>query len=348
MKTYLPIVVKCSPIRKLALIPFEKSPDVIYRGFELQFIEGEPYGKGYRVLAYRNDSYVDVYDDIGLNFLENEKFNVVENGLHKHIQTEIRNVQMCRNGNNQIISFQFIDIQNRKISVHIEENSKKTSKSMNLLAPIGVGSKAPDYLPVFFMYNFDFIRKSKSVASCNIDGKNIKIDSFLIPMNCQARLYARYSNECELLEFAGASMMQLQEVELNENNTYREENVEYIFEGKDILKKIRVYFDKQNVEICFDVGLSLDKSGVGEFTIKPREQMGYIKGEYSVQCDDNTTTFKMSPKYGWTSKPNSLLTKMILGKYSVFCSWSKRYRYEAIIDLSDRKVYASWKNGNLK
>ena len=45
MKTCLPIIVKYSPIKKLALIPFEKSPDTIYRGFELQFIEGEPYGK---------------------------------------------------------------------------------------------------------------------------------------------------------------------------------------------------------------------------------------------------------------------------------------------------------------
>lgn len=348
MKTYLPIIVKYSPIRKLALIPFEKSPDTIYKGFELQFIEGEPYGKGYRVLAYRNDNYVDVYDDIELNFLENEKFNVVENGLHKHLQTKISNAKLCKEGNNQVISFEFIDIQDRKISVHIEENSKKTSKAMNLLAPIGVGSKSPEYLPVFFMYEFDFIRKSKSNISCNIDGKDIKIDSFPIPMNGQARLYARYSNECELLEFANASMKELQEVELNENNTYGEGNVEYIFEGKAVLKKVRVHFDKQNVEICFDAGLSLNKSCVGKFRVKPREQMGYIKGEYSVQCENNTTTFKMTPNCGWIPKPNSFITRIILGKNSVFCSWSKKYRYEAIIDLAERKAEACWENGNLK
>ena len=74
MKGYLPIIVKYSPIRKLAIIPFEKSPDTIYRGFELQYIDGEPYGVGYRVLAYRNDNYVDVYDDVALNFNENEKY----------------------------------------------------------------------------------------------------------------------------------------------------------------------------------------------------------------------------------------------------------------------------------
>ena len=255
MKSYLPITVKYSPIRKLALIPFEKSLDTIYRGFELQLIDGEPYGTGYRVLAYRYDKYVDVYDDVGLNFLENDKFNVVENGLHKHIQTEISNVQMCKKGNNQLISFEFIDIQDRKISVHIEENYKKVSKAMNLLAPIGVGSKTPEYLPVFFMYDFDFIRKNNSVISCNIDGKNRKIDDFPIPMNGQARLYARYSNECELLEFANTSMTKLQEVELNEDNTYRDGNVEYIYECKNVLKNVVVHFEEKTVQICFDGGV---------------------------------------------------------------------------------------------
>ncbi len=348
MKSYLPIIVNKSSIRKLAIIPFEKSPDTIYRGFELQFIEGEPYGVGYRVLAYRNDKCVDVYDDMSLNFCENEKFNVVENGLHKHVQTQINNVQLCKVDNNQIIGFEFVDIQGRKISVHIEEKSKRKSKGMNLLAPIGVGSKAPEYLPVFFMYDFDFIRKSKSVVSCNIDGKEIKIDTFPMPMNGQARLYARYSNECELLEFANTCMSELQEMELDEDNIYCDGNVVYYFDDKTVLRKVRIHFDEESVQICFDAGLSLGKSCVGEFVIKPRELMGDIQGEYRVQRENDTTIFSMTPKYGWISKPNSFLTKLILSKKSVFCSWSKKYRYEALIHLNARKIEACWENDNLK
>ena len=348
MKAYLPIIVKYSPIRKLALIPFEKCHDTIYRGFEIQFIDGEPYGTGYRVLAYRNDEYVDVYDDVALNFNENENFNVVENGLHKHIQTPINNVQFCKENNNQLISFQFVDIHDRKISVHIEEKSKKKSKGMNLLAPIGIGSKAPEYLPVFFMYDFDFIRKSKSIVACTIDGKEITIDNFPMPMNGQARLYARYSNECELLEFANTSMMELQEIELNNENTYWDGNIEYFFDYKADLEKVRVHLGEDNVHIFFSGGLSLDKPCAGQFTINPREQMGYVQGEYSVQCENNTLIFKMTPIDGWISKPNSFITRLILGKNSVFCAWSKKYSYEAIIDLATRKVEAYWKNGNLK
>lgn len=348
MKSYLPIIVKFSPIRKLALIPFEKSSDTVYKCFELQFIEGAPYGRGYRVLAYRKDNSVDVYDDENLCFLESERFNVVENGLHKHVQTKISNAQLCKLGNNEIISFEFVDIQDRKISVYIEEKSRRKSKGMNLLAPIGVGSETPEFLPIFFMYDFDFIRRRKSVVFCNIDDKEIKIDSFPMPMNGQARLYARYSNECELIEFANTCTTELQEIERNEDNIYWNENVEYLFDDRNVLKKINVHIDEQNVEICFGVGLSFDKSCVGEFTIKPREQMGYVQGAYSVQSENGIVVFKMTPKYGWISKPNSFLTRFILGKSSVFCSWSRKYMYKAEVDLAIGKVKACWENGNLK
>ena len=347
MKAYLPIIVKYSPIRKLALIPFEKCHDTIYRGFEILFIDGEPYGTGYRVLAYRNDEYVDVYDDMELNFIENEKFDVVENGLNKHVHTPIGKVKFCNVDNNQIISFEFVDIQNRKISVYIEEKTKKKSKKMNILAPIGKGSKKPEFLPVFFLYDFDLMRKSKSIIRCSIDDKNMKIDKFPIPINGQSRLYARYSNECELFEFANSSITELQEIELNEDNTYCDGNVEYYFDEKSVLKKINVHFGEQNVQICFDAGLDLYNSCAGRFTIMPREQMGYIQGKYSVKSENNKAVINMIPNGGWISRPDSFITKCILGKKSVFCSWSKKYMYKAKINMNTGKVDAYWRNGNL-
>lgn len=345
-KINLPVMVKYSPIRKLAIIPFEKCPDTFYKGFEIQYIDGEPYGTGYRLLAYRNDDYVDVYDDMTLNYIEDEKFNVVINGLNKHVQTPLSRVRFCKVGNNQIISFELVDIQNRKITVHIEEQTKKKSKSMNLLAPIGAGSKNPEFLPVFFLYEFDLMRKKKSIVRCNIDGKDIKIDSFPMPINGQSRLYARYSNECEMIEFAEASMTELKEIELDENNTYCDGNIKYSFDEEFALKNIIVHIGEHDVNIFFEAGVNLYNSCISKFTIIPREQMGYIQGEYNLEYGDNTAKFCMIPKDGWISRPNSFITRFIMGKKSIFCSWSKKYMYEAKIDLSTKKVDAYWKNGN--
>lgn len=346
MKSYLPFEVKYSPIKKLALIPFDKNPDSIYRGFELQFIDGSPNGVGYRIIAYRNDNYVDVYDDVALNYIEDEEFCVTENGLHKHVQTSIKNAQFSNVDHNQTICFEFVDILERKIQVKLIEKTKRKTKAMNLLAPIGLGSKKPNYLPVFFLYQFDFIRMRKSIVSCNIDGKEHKIDRFPMPMNGQKRLYARYSNECELFEFANTDASLLQEVELDKQQIYYKDNVEYVYEQENALKNVIIHYEKHNVNISFEPSLDITKSHSGIFKIEPRPQMGYLQGDYHVQAS-KCTKIDMIPNKGWIPKPNSFITRMILNKNSVFCSWSKKYKYEAILNLDTKEIKSNWVNGNI-
>ncbi|KAG4105145.1 hypothetical protein H8356DRAFT_1028221 [Neocallimastix lanati (nom. inval.)] len=50
---------------------------------------------------------------------------------------------------------------------------------MNLLAPIGYGTKDPNFLPLFPLYNFDFIRRSKTQINANINDKEIRLINFL-------------------------------------------------------------------------------------------------------------------------------------------------------------------------
>ncbi len=70
----IPFGLTYNPMKKLALINFEKNPDSVYLGLEPQYFDDEIYGKGYRVIAYRHDGYVDVYNDVSLNDVENESF----------------------------------------------------------------------------------------------------------------------------------------------------------------------------------------------------------------------------------------------------------------------------------
>lgn len=242
MKSIIPFIVNYSPIKKLAIIPFEKKTDKIYKAFELQYIDGYPYGNGYRIIAYRNNNYVDVYDDLSLKFQNNEKFNVAEKGLNRHIQVPIKRICLEKQDDCECISFNFKDLENREIDFYIKEHTGKKSISMNLLAPIGYGSKNPNFLPLFFMYNFDFIRKKNTQIECRIDEQKIVIDKFSMPINMQFRYYARYSNQCELLEFANTDSLSFIEVEL-EDNSYIDKNIEYIFDDYNSLSKIIVHLE---------------------------------------------------------------------------------------------------------
>lgn len=344
MKTRIPLWVKYSPIKKLALIPFEKNPDRLYRGFELQYIESESMGNGYRIIAYRNDNYVDVYDDTTLKFQEDETFDIVENGLNQHIQTAIHNVSFEQTEAQQHLSFSFSDLDHRKIEFSIEEKTKRKSKPMNLLAPVGLGAQKPDCMPVFFMYNFDFIRKRKTKACCTIDGKKVVLDSFPIPMNWQFRYYTRYSNECELLEFANVHADSMEEVELSETLSYTEGNVTYFFEDRNRLKSIEVNMNQSKIEIRFEPSLDMNQSGTGTFSILPRIQMGLIRGRYEVKKNQDTIELCIVPGEGWKPVPNSFITTMIMSKKSVFCCWCKQYEYRKVIDLKNQTVTSGWVN----
>lgn len=351
MKAILPFKINYSPIKKLALINFEKKPDKVYKGLELQYIDGKPYGKGYRVIAYKNDNYVDVYDDYSLAYIENERFDVAENGLNKHIQTHLQNVIFEKTEGNVELAFMFSDLLNREINVSIIEHSKENSIPMNLLAPIGVGSRKPNFMPAFFMYDFDFVRRAKTTASITIDGKSIPMDKFPMPMNMQFRYYSRYSDNCQIIEFINTDYKKLLEVELDDKLSFTEDRVKYCFDNNGGLKAVSIQAGSSPIKIEFESALAFNNGNEceGKFSIMPAECMGYIGGDYQVRRDPDAGTYKLTfiPSRGWTSVPNSRITKMIMSPKSVFCCWSKKYLFEEVISLKDMTVDGKWSNGNL-
>lgn len=349
MKTILPFFVRYTPIEKLALINFEKNPDEIYCDLELQYLSGSRYGTGYRIIAYRNDDYVDMYDDNALTFDPNEKCDVAGKGLHSHIQTNIEDVRFEKMEYKVRIDFEFTDVQGRRICVHIHEQTKRRSTPMNLLAPIGVGSQKPTYLPAFFLYDFDFVRKSRTKIEVTIGGKKIKLDNFPFPapMDGQFRYYTRYSMNSLIFEFLPTDI-QAAEVELDDNLQYISDGVYYKFKlnGDAVGLASIDLLGERKLHIEFTPEIMLE-NGEGKFAIIPDNNMGKIAGIYSVTHVGDTAEIKIIPSDGWQGIPNSFITKMLMSPDSVFCSWCKKYEYTCRINLRDLDSEAEWKNGNL-
>lgn len=348
MKCILPFRIKYSPIKKLALLPFEKKPDEIYRGLELQFMSGEKYGDGYRIIAYRNDNYVDVYDDESILFDTEEVFDVTEKGLNQHVQTKLRKVHFENQTGNEYISFEFNDIKGRLISFSMKENSKKKTIPFNLLAPVGVGSVQPNFMPVFFMYQFDFMRVKHTQVRFEIDGAPVQIDRFPMPMNRQFRYFARYSEICQLFEFINTDEKELHLVETDGQNRYVEEQVEYQFNEAGCLSQIDVLMDEDKIHISFIPELDLQHNSRGRFRILPRKEMGMLEGSYEISNQKEKVNLRIVPTDGWASVPTSFLSRIILSKKSVFCTWSKGYELNATMDLNTKQVEAKWTNHNIK
>lgn len=355
MKAIIPFKLLCMPMRKLALISFEKDRDEVYRGLELQYIDGLPYGTGWRVLAYRNDNYVDVYDDIELNTIENERFDVAEKGLKNYIKTAINEVRFEKDDYGVHICFWFQDILNRNISVQIHEHTNRKSKAMNLLAPIGSGSESPTSLPLFFLYEFDFVRKHKTKMLIEIDGKLRRADNFPFPITkeLQWRYYTRYSMDCQIVEFAKSQEGILKSVELDKDYSYKEDGTTYYFninkKGMS-LKTITIDDKRHQVKMIFEPPLpivnNIDGEIKGKFNVITDPAMGTVDGTYQWKQHDGYHSIRLLPEGGWTSVPNSFITKMILSPKSLFCTWPKSYLYTQEIEMNSFSSKSEWVNQN--
>lgn len=338
------------PLTKLALINFEKSPDSNYVGLEPQYIDDEQIGTGYRVIAYRQDGYVDVYDDISLNDDKDDSFDVTGKGLCERVKVEMENTRFEKVDDRVLISFQFKDKYGRKIVTNIEEKSARKTNGLNLLAPIGSSTENPTYLPLFFLYNFDFVRKNKTKIEVTIDGKSMILDDFPypIPKDFQWRYFTRYSSDCQIIEFANASDGFLEEYTLIDQNKVTNEFIDYHFDEDGSLLKI---FSKNRPHLLVveffrglpDIRSIADHSEfVDKFKISADNNMGFISGDYSVKRNGNIVSIELIPSGGWTAVPDSFFTKMMFGNKSVFCTWTKTYKYTQTIDISTLKSTSKW------
>ena len=152
-----------------------------------------------------------------------------------------------------------------------------------------------------------------------------------------------------MVEFAKAEDAKLDLVELKEDGTYTCRQTTYYFDSneKEVSLKSILLNDKKNpVEIAFNKPLPIISEAhdvvEGKFSVATNPVMGTIHGEYQWKMEKGICSISISPDDGWTSVPNSFITKMILSQKSIFCTWPKTYRYTQQIELSSLKSKSEW------
>ena len=354
----IPFNMELDPIKKLLLVNFDKNPEDIYSGLELQYLVTKNEGSGYRLIAYRNDKYVDVYDEESLQIQEIGAFEVCLNGLANYRKVSFSKVSYEMSQEGIQVEFALADYMGREIDVVIKEHSKKKSRFIDLIAPIGLSSKNPVVLPVYAMYQFDLVRKRNTEISVKVNGKAIIPDAFPVPIpkDGQFRYFTRYGYDCEMVEFGRERKETLPLLDLEdsnivrhnglissfsfENGTYRLKNMEF--------EKTKHHFMLHFTEPFPDL-VRMDNTTVhGTFRIEMDSSMGDISGEYSITKKNSIVQIELIPSKGWTVTNNMLITKVMFGKKSVFRNWPKTYCYKQTIDTNTKESSCSWERINNK
>ena len=342
--------IRLQPVFRLAIIELQHKSN--YISYEVQYVHDSQDNSGYRLLCYHKDGHVDLYEQDHLIKEESVSMDMVEKGLGAYIQTSFSHVVFDIRDELLYISFSFVDQYHQTHTIDIAEGTTRKTRPFDLLAPLGESFKEPTYLPVFFLYDFDFLRKRKSKVRICIDNKKMKIKNFIypVPKDAQWRYYTRFAKSAQIVEFLSTSQKEIIDVTVADD-AYETKYLRYSFLRKEngvALERIDVKTNPAGTSILFTPALphlatlKNDERIHGTFDIQGAKQAGSIQGCYHIRKKNNRVQFEVTPKDGYKGVANRAFTKMIFQENSVFCKWPKTYHYESIIDLETKKIHSFW------
>lgn len=355
---YSPFKLKISEMKHLLLINIEKDPDEIYVGFEPQIFEDKEHGKGLRVLAYRKDGYVDLYQEKSL--LGEDKLDVAGNGLGDLRKLAFQKSTFSITEYGVDLHINFRDKINREINLKIKESFLKKAKPFDLLAPIGTSSKNPMYLPVFFLYDFYFVRKKGTEVLIQIGDKVHKLDGFPILIDGNRIYFSRYGRTPVIAEFNKAENGELTPLKVEGKKAIDENGVIYtLARDEDIcaIKNMRLEGCSKCIKVEFIPPIkeisSIDNKelNTGEFVISSDDSIGTIAGEYTIMREKENVKITMIPSKGWQPNEKRGVIKFIYFVAKPFQEWPKTYKWIANIKLDETKypsIRSKWERINKK
>lgn len=352
-KAYVPFRFRLNPIKKMAMIHFHKNPDTEYDAFELHYIDGEPYGKGFRVLAWRTDGYRDSYVQDTLTIPEEEEvLSVGGKGLKERFVVEFDEAYFEHVDGQLDAGFVFFDKLDRRIVLYVDEQIDKESKPLTWLPSVGNHTQEPHSMPLFFLYNFDFARKRDTDIFMSIDGEIVEVDPFAFPKDFQARYYVEFSTDTVVTNFNEAGRHKLERVEIDEEGMAKSGHNTYQYEASNDLyklKKIRVEHETNPVEVTFEPAFPNHqevKAGrpiYGEFEIVPSGEAGSLKGKYNVVYQQDKAIINLSFPQSWESPKGANYERFINSMTPNIKSWYRTYQCTQIVKLEDMDTTVRWK-----
>ena len=353
---YMPFSFRRVPITQVALINFKKNPDVQYHAFEVHLIEVDDQQQ-FQVLAWRSDGYKDIYHQPGIIFNEQELELIVGGqGLGKIIPTEFDMIYFYEEAHHVRLGFSFDDCDGRAITFQLDEDVTTNPHELSWIPSIGSQMKQPKSLPLFFLYQFDFVRKKKSNVSLIIDGNTHQIDPCTFPKMLKSRWNIQYSMNTMATIFNETRHIAIQEVAIDEEGIAREGDKEYRYvdvEGHHHLQSIRLDSPTAPITITFDPPFP-DKSELlehkphfGEFYIEPAGNLGTLKGRYNVTRQKKKAPISLTFHESWRPKKDSLYSKLIKGmSNNEVTEWFQSHQCMEIVDLEKQVVDVKWNRGN--
>lgn len=210
-----------------------------------------------------------------------------------------------------------------------------------LIAPVGATSDRPDFLPVFFLDEFAFVRRRGADMRIEIDGQPRSPETLTRLVRGPASYFTRYSTRVVLAHWNERREANLQPVSLDPgaqvveagglewhmvwNAGHPEARAAVARSGEDAVTFV---FSPALPDLAaLRPGARLE----GRFVVNVNDVPGVVAGEYSVVRQEEEVRLVFQPLRGWQPP--------MAGP-----PWVSTYRYEAVIDLRGgrARLESSW------
>ncbi len=340
---YSPFTLKVMPMERLFLINFEKDPDAVYIGFEPQWFDDAAYGTGLRIIAWRKDGYVDVYQQPGLTL--EDKLDVAAKGLAESFVRPLSNARFEVTASGIDVAFAFEDKTGRAVEVEVVERSKKATRPFPLLAPVGSSSTHPSSLPVYFMYDFYFVRRAHTAVTIRIAGRQHRPDPFVFPLGGARVYFMRYSADTFLVDWCPAQSKALEALQVEGAQATGPDQSRYeLVEDAHGLGFARIHGQRKRHAFVAEftppfpeiTRVQENASLQGAFVLGADASVGVIRGTYRVSRRGDEVEVILEPNGGWEPRPQTLFLRFLFTAAKVFRQWPKTYRWTAKIKVDEK------------
>lgn len=339
-------------MERLALINIEKDPDELYEGFEPQVFEDDHSGRSLRVLAYRRDKRIDVYQQPGMRAVK-EDFDVAVKGCQNLVERPLQGARFEMAGPGLRVEFAFEDVQGRPVQVAILENSEHKPTTFSLLAPLGSATENPPSLPLFFLFDFGFVRRAGTRASVKIGEREHRLDTLPLPLAGRRVFFTRYSLDPFLLHWNPGRAGPPPVFENARAGGLQVGPARYTLVEQDghlEVERLRVSNEKHAFDFRFSpplpalTGLREGAGMEGRFVISGEPQVGKVSGTYRLRRKRGQVEMAVHPGGGWQPNERLFSVRLIYRLASVFRDWPKTYRWQALFRETDQgwQVQSGW------
>lgn len=319
---YSPVNIAVANMDKLMLVDFKDDPE--YVSIELQTFD-DARGRGARVILYHHQGPADSYytDSVFvMRPLEGHPFRI-EPDIAYHFEVTPSGLDA---------SMKMKDYRGKSVGFQIRETSRK-KWSKGFLAPIGAGEAISfPYFPFFHMKDMNFVSRSGTEISVQIDGVERKPQNLPVPVNLEFVYLSRYTPAPIIACWNTPQDGILQPFDPGKSQEYRDGLSRYELadnEGHSEIRRMIGTNERHRVEFEFSPAipdLSALKDGFtmsGRFCAGADETPGIIAGDYRIVRHGKMVDMEIQPQKGWQPISGKLWVKRWVWKGTIFFGENK-------------------------